>query len=315
MMGKSALLAAIRAQPWAILPEYLDAIEAIALRAFEAAALDVVREDGHQARFAASLEAVAAVGTRLEGAAMSTVRDGRAVVPVLGPVFPRANMLNSSAEGTPLDALMRDFRVAEASSAVEQIVLLFDTPGGVVSGVSEAAAAIRGSAKPVVAFVTGQAASLGYWLASQASEIVMEPAAMVGSIGVVMSGSRQVQPGADGRQDYEVVSSGAPNKRPDMSTEEGRAVVQAMVDEAEAVFFADVAAGRKVSVATVRNDFGRGGMMVAKAAVAAGMADRIGTLESVLTTARRTGTVNMGGRRALALAETETRRRAASLEN
>lgn len=314
MTGKSALLAAIRGQVWAIEPEYLAAIEAIALRAYDAAALDVVREDGHQARLAASVAAVAAVGGPLQGAGLSTVRDGRAVVPVLGPIFPRANALNSSAEGTPLDALMRDFRVAESSSAVEEIVMLFDTPGGVVSGLGEAALAIREASKPVTAFVTGHAASAGYWLASQAREIVLEPAAMVGSLGVVMSGNRQMQPGADGRMDFEVVSSGAPYKRPDMSTDEGRAVIQAMVDDAEAVFFADVAAGRRVSLATVRNDFGQGGMMMAKAAVSAGMADRIGTLESVLKTARRTGTAPVGGRRALAAAETETRRRAASLE-
>lgn len=98
--------AAICAQPWAILPDYLAGIEALAERAMEADALAWLERDGHAARLAGGLEAVASVGSRLEGARMSTVRDGTAVVPVFGPIFPRANMLNSSAGGTALDEFL-----------------------------------------------------------------------------------------------------------------------------------------------------------------------------------------------------------------
>lgn len=308
-----AALAAIRAQPWAILPEYLDAIEALAERAMAADVLAQLAADGHADRHLANLQAVAAVGSPLEGARMSTVRDGTAVVPVLGPIFPRANLVNASAGGTALDAIMRDFRVAQASSAVDRVVLLFDSPGGVVSGLGEAADSIRGAAKPVTAFVTGIAASAAYWLASQATELVLEPAASVGSIGVVASLSRQVQPGADGRQSFEVTSSGAPRKRPDPSTEAGRAAIQEEVDAIEAVFVADVAAGRKRTPAYVRKEFGQGGMVPAARAVEAGMADRIGTLEATLNgLARRTGPAPTANRRALAERDLELRQRRAS---
>ncbi|AXQ93197.1 S49 family peptidase [Cereibacter azotoformans] len=306
----TALVAAIRAHPWAIQPAYLEAIEAVAARAFESGALRPVANDGHQARLQDSLSAVAAVGTPLEGARMSTVRDGVAVVPVFGPIFPRANMINSSAGGTSLDAIMRDMRVALADGNVERIVMLFDTPGGVVSGLGEAAEAIRGASKPISGFVTGIAASAGYWLASQTAELVVERAASVGSIGVVASTSRQEGPGADGRRSYEIVSSGAPRKRPDPSTDEGRAAIQEEVDAIEAVFVGDVAKGRKTTAANVLASFGRGAMVPAGAAIDAGMADRIGTLEGVLRNPGRTR-VNTGGRRALAAAEVETRRRAA----
>jgi len=254
---------------------------------------------------------VAAVGSPLEGARLSTIRDGSAVVPVIGPIFPRATMLNSSAGGTGLDAIMRDFRVAQASSAVDRIVMLFDTPGGVVSGLGEAADAIRSSEKPVIAFVTGYALSAGYWLATQASEIVVDRSGAVGSIGVVATSSQQEAPGADGRREYQITSSNAPMKRPDLSTEEGRAALQADVDAMEAVFIADVARGRKVSAATVRAEFGRGAMVTAGPAVERGMADRIGTLEGVLKGAGRTRQYQQGGRRALMAADIETRRRAA----
>lgn len=305
----SAVLAAVRCQPWAILPEYLDAIEAIAARALDAPVLALLASDGHKERLA-EMRAVAAVGSPLDGAVMTTVRDGTAVLPVLGPIFPRATLVNSSAGGTALDAIMRDFRVAQAAPGVDRVVMLFDSPGGVVSGLGEAAETIRAARKPVTAFVTGYAASAAYWLASQASEIVMERAAQVGSIGVVASMSRQEQAGSDGRRSYEVVSSNAPRKRPDPSTEDGRAALQEEVDAIEAVFIADVARGRGVPVSVVRAEFGRGGMVTARSAVERGMANKIGTLDGVLRTARRSGEVG-GGKRATLAAEVETRRRAA----
>ena len=306
-----AIISAIRAQPWAILPEYLEAIEAIAARSLDEDILKLVAGDGHEAQIDASRLAVAAVGTRLEGSAMSTVRDGTSVIPLLGAIFPRASMIGASTGGTSLDAFMRDFRVAEASADVQRHVMLVDSPGGVVSGVGEAAEALRNSTKPITAFVTGTGASLAYWLASQAQEIVLDRAAAVGSIGVVATVSQQVAPGQDGRQTFEIVSSGAPMKRPDVSTDEGRAAMQADIDAVETVFIEDVAAGRRVSVDRVRSDFGQGSMVSAARAVAAGMADRIGTLESLLTNGSGRTRISNGGGRARASAELDMRRRAA----
>lgn len=306
-----ALISAIRAQPWAIVPEYLEAIEAIAVRAMDADVLQLLARDGHADSMDASRMAVAALGTRLDGSRGSTIRNGNAVVPMIGTIFPRASMIGASTGGTSLDALSHDLRVAEASADVERIVLLIDSPGGVVSHVGEAADMLRASTKPVTAFVTGMGASLAYWLGSQAREIVLDRAASVGSIGVVATTSRQEGPDASGRRAYEIVSSGAPLKRPDVTTEEGRAAVQADVDAIEAVFIADVAAGRRVSVEQVREKFGRGAMVPAARAVEVGMADRIGTLESVLQQGSGRTPEKRGRSRALAAAELETRQRAA----
>lgn len=306
-----ALISAIRAQPWAIVPEYLEAIEAIAVRAMDADVLQLLARDGHADSMDASRMAVAALGTRLDGSRGSTIRNGNAVVPMIGTIFPRASMIGASTGGTSLDALSHDLRVAEASADVERIVLLIDSPGGVVSHVGEAADMLRASTKPVTAFVTGMGASLAYWLGSQAREIVLDRAASVGSIGVVATTSRQEGPDASGRRAYEIVSSGAPLKRPDVTTEEGRAAVQADVDAIEAVFIADVAAGRRVTVEQVREKFGRGAMVPAARAVEVGMADRIGTLESVLQQGSGRTPEKRGRSRALAAAELETRQRAA----
>lgn len=293
------------------MPEYLEAIEAIAVRAMDADVLQLLARDGHADSMDASRMAVAALGTRLDGSRGSTIRNGNAVVPMIGTIFPRASMIGASTGGTSLDALSHDLRVAEASADVERIVLLIDSPGGVVSHVGEAADMLRASTKPVTAFVTGMGASLAYWLGSQAREIVLDRAASVGSIGVVATTSRQEGPDASGRRAYEIVSSGAPLKRPDVTTEEGRAAVQADVDAIEAVFIADVAAGRRVTVEQVREKFGRGAMVPAARAVEVGMADRIGTLESVLQQGSGRTPEKRGRSRALAAAELETRQRAA----
>ena len=306
----TAIVAAIRSQPWAILPDYLEAIEAIASRALDDDILEKIAKDGHIEQVDASRMAIASVGTRLEGARLSTVRDGVAVIPVIGAIFPRSSMVTASTDGTSLDAVMRDLRVAEASADVHRVVMLFDSPGGVVSGLGEAALAMRSFSKPLTAFVTGNAASAAYWLASQADEIVLEPAAAVGSIGVVASTSRQEAPDANGRRSYEIVSSGAPLKRPDPATDEGRAAIQTDIDAVEEVFIADVAAGRKTTEARVREDFGKGGMIAASRAVKFGMADRIGTLEALLTEESGRTRPKKAERRAQASADIETRRAA-----
>lgn len=85
----AALISAIRAQPWAIMPEYLEAIEAIAIRALDADVLQLLARDGHAESMDTSRMAVAALGTRLEGSRGSTVRNGAAVVPMIGTIFPR----------------------------------------------------------------------------------------------------------------------------------------------------------------------------------------------------------------------------------
>ena len=307
----SAVVSAIRSQPWAIQPDYLAAIEAIALRALDDDVLEKLARDGHAAQVQHSLEAVAALGTRLEGAEMSMVRNGTAIVPLIGAIYPRSNMVSASSGGTSLDAVMRDMRTAWASADVERIVMLIDSPGGVVSGLGEAAETLRAGPKPMVSFVTGMAASAAYWLGSQAGDVVMDRAGVVGSIGVVASMSRQESADANGRRSYEIVSSGAPFKRPDPSTEEGRAAIQRDVDAVEGVFIADVAAGRGVPEGVVREQFGKGAMVSALEAVRVGMADRVGTLEGVLSEGSGSNRTKAAGSRLRASAEIETRRRAA----
>lgn len=250
----------VAATPWAIEPDMLDTIRAIALR----------EGDGVEALQARE-------GRPLTNARSVTLRDGVAVVPVTGPIFRYANLFTQISGATSLDVLARDFAAAIDDPAVKAIVLEINSPGGQATGISEFAAQVRAAAKPVVAYVDGMAASAAYWIAAAAPQIVMSKSAMAGNIGAVL--------GLDTRKDpnkTEIVSSQSPNKRPDVSTDAGRAQLQSMVDALAQVFIDDVAAFRGMTAEAVVKEFGAGDIFIAGKAVAVGMADRIGTLDDVI---------------------------------
>jgi len=266
------ILGAIRSQPWAILPEYLEAIEAVALRMMEHPALLAVERDGHIERQA---EATARMGERAPSTRTASMRDGIGILPVLGPIFPRSNLMTLSG-ATALDQVAADLRALQANPEIRNILMVMDTPGGAVSGANDMGQLIASSEKPIAVHVTGMCCSLGYWLASQAAGgISTDPTGVVGSIGVLMTASYQEGPDQNGRRAVDIVSSNAPNKRPDLSTEEGQAQIRQMLDGIESVFISNVARGRGVTEATVRNEFGAGGTKTGKQAKEAGMIDRI----------------------------------------
>ncbi|HEY6403773.1 MAG TPA: S49 family peptidase, partial [Blastocatellia bacterium] len=165
---------------------------------------------------------------------------------------------------------------------VKSILLNIDSPGGEITGISEFAQMIYNarSRKPITAYIGGLGASAAYWIASAAGEIVADATAMLGSIGVVAA-----VPNPDRRssRDVEFVSSQSPRKRPNPNTESGKSQIQEMVDDLAAVFIGAVARNRGVSVNTVMEKFGQGDVFVGKKAVAAGLADRLGSFEQIVS--------------------------------
>jgi ClpP class serine protease len=85
-----------------------------------------------------------------------------------------------------------------------------------------------------------------------------------------------------GVRTYEIVSSKSPYKRPDVATDEGRAVVLETVDALAEVFIGRMAAFRSTTVENVEQNFGQGKTLIASRAVAAGMADEIGSFEPLV---------------------------------
>lgn len=281
----SRALRALTAEPWAIVPSSLVLIAAIAQR--NHAAPEIAAAGEWQKR---DFEVMAGPGAqRLAGAQRAYVVDGVAVLPVTGPIFPRANMMTEMSGATSISMLQNDYRVALANPDVGAILLLVDSPGGAVSGINSFADTVAAGAKQkrTVAHVTGTAASAAYWIASAASEITAERTGIVGSIGVVVGMAKQVEPDRDGYLDIEIVSSNATNKRPDPTAEDGLAEIRGTLDAIERQFIADVARGRKVSVDKVIADFGTGGVKVGSEARSAGMVDKVQGLDVTMAALRR----------------------------
>lgn len=261
------LVVSLLGKPWAIERSVLQQLHAIALRQSEGPEAIGIK-----------------LGRPLEGTRAATERDGVAIVPVIGPIIPRGGMIGDASGITSVARISADIASAVANPDIRAIMLEVDSPGGVVTGISDLAREIRSASeiKPVTAFVSGAAASAAYWLASAASRIVTEDTGVLGSIGIIQTHQHQEVPDRDGNRMIDIVSSSAPGKRPDPTTDAGRAEIVAYIDKVEAIFVDAVAAYRGVTAEIVRSDFGRGGVLVGADAVAAGMADEVSTFEETL---------------------------------
>lgn len=268
MTNKSnrALRAAL-SEPWAITAEGLELVLSVAAREND---VSVEALEAYRAEHVPTAERL-------------TRRGGVAVLDVRGPLVSRANLFTAVSGATSYDILRRDLQIALDDQAISAVIMSYDTPGGAVTGVNELAQAIMDgkTKKPIVAYVGGSAASAGYWLASQSSEIVIADTAILGSIGVRAALRDTSKKDAEAGL-MEFISSNAPGKRTDLSTDEGRARIQRTVDALEGVFLSTVAKGRGVRVEDVIAKFGGGDVLIGSAAVAAGMADRLGTFEGVV---------------------------------
>lgn len=162
--------------------------------------------------------------------------------------------------------LAASISAANEDPTVDSIDLLINSGGGTFAGFSTGFAAISESKKKTRAIVRS-AQSAAYGLASAANEILAkDDASMFGSIGVAM----------DLRKDSEkisITSDGAPNKRPDLETEEGKAEVRSLLNSMHENFVGKISKGRGISAEKVDLDFGKGSTFLAADAISRGMAD------------------------------------------
>lgn len=114
---------------------------------------------------------------------------GVALIPVIGSLVNRGAWIGTSSGLTSYEGLAAQIRAARDDPAVGAILLDLDSPGGEATGMFALASLVREVAaeKRVVAMVNDMAASAAYGIASAASEIVVSPTSIVGSIGVVLT--------------------------------------------------------------------------------------------------------------------------------
>jgi signal peptide peptidase SppA len=210
-----------------------------------------------------------------------------AVIPLYGPMVPKADFFMEASGLLSTQQVGAMVDVAANDPAVDAIVLDVDSPGGSVFGTAELAGKVAAAAKAkkVIAVANSLMASAAYYVGSQASELVASPSAMVGSIGVyTMHVDRSAELAAAGvkvtliSSTPEKVAANEFNPLDELGMSAETDVVMGYYRE----FVRTVADGRRVSQAKVRDEFGKGGVVLAKDAVARGMADRVATLDEVL---------------------------------
>lgn len=215
----------------------------------------------------------------MKGTNYTSVYKNVAIIDIIGPIVPRVRGMSSGSVGA--QQIKNDFITAFEDDNIKAILFNVDSPGGDARGISELAQTVKKArdknTKLIHAYAAGWAASAAYFIISPAHRIVVNDWASVGSIGVVIG----VPPKMEG--DYiEFVSTNAPKKRPDISTEEGKKVYQDKADYMGDLFAKAVANYRGVSLEKVVNDFGMGGTLIGKQAVSGGLGDAIGTFDSAL---------------------------------
>lgn len=164
---------------------------------------------------------------------------------------------------------IRDSLAAAASDpAVRSVSMYVDSPGGTVNGLFDTLAALESFSKPI-SVRAAQACSAAYAIAALAGPITATNiAAAFGSIGV--AASIFIDPDT-----VDIASTDAPNKRPDVTTPQGKAIVQGELDDLHELFADAIARGRKTTVARVNKEFGRGGVVLAGEAKQRGMIDHL----------------------------------------
>jgi signal peptide peptidase SppA len=268
-MTTNLTLMQILGEPWAILP----------------AALLSLAECG----FASCATGPAAVQTK--PALLRRDPGAAAVIPVRGIITNRESLRQQLFGGTSIERLTQQFRRALADRSVKAIVFDVDSPGGEVAGIPELADEIFRSngKKKIIAVANSSAVAGAFWLASVAGELVVAPSGELGSIGIAAAHEDLSKALENEGVKVTLISAGkykVDGNDVEPLSHSARQDMQSKVDEYHAWFVNDVARGRGASVARVRSGFGEGRSVLARKAVAMGMADRVATLDQVLAELR-----------------------------
>lgn len=177
--------------------------------------------------------------------------------------------------------LVRLIERAGRDSQVRALLVAIDSPGGTVAGGEALHAAIRGvraAGKPVVAVLGASAASAGYMVALPAERIFARDATLTGSIGVILQSFEASELLQRLGVTAEALTSGPLKDQPSPFrplTEQGRAALNAVVQDMQSQFVGMVMAGRNMPEERVR-ELADGRVMTGRQAVASGLVDAIG---------------------------------------
>lgn len=213
--------------------------------------------------------------------------NGVAVIPVMGPVFGKGNMLTMMSGATSLQMIQQQLRAAMADTEISSIIMEYDTPGGSSDLVEEFGQeiAMASSQKPIYSSVNTMCGSAGLWLATQGNKVYITPSGTMGSLGVYTAHTDRS--GADLKSGikHTYVSAGRYKTEGNPHEPLSASAIAHRQDTVNALmekFVGAVASGRNLDTEHVRNNFGEGRMFDAQPAVDVGMADGVMSFDHLL---------------------------------
>jgi signal peptide peptidase SppA len=210
---------------------------------------------------------------------------GIAVLPIYGTLVRRTVGLEAESGMASYQELATMLDTAVADPSVAAILLDIDSAGGESGGVFDLANRVAAAAKrkPVWALANDMAFSAAYAIGSAASRFIVTRTGGVGSIGVIaMHADQSVKDAKDGVR-YTTVFAGA--RKNDLNphepiSDEAHAFLKNEVERVYGLFVETVARNRGVSADAVRAT--EASIYYGADAVAAGLADAVGTFDDVL---------------------------------
>jgi protease-4 len=188
---------------------------------------------------------------------------------------------------------------ASGDNDVAALLLRINSPGGSVSASDtiyhEIKAWKQENKKPVFAFLNGLSTSGAYYVAMAADHVVAHPAAVTGSIGVIMPGlSIEGLMEKYGVADQTLVSGpfkDAGSMLRDMRPDE-RAQLQSVINDLYARFTSIVAQGRPGLDAAKIHTLADGRVYSADQALAAGLVDELGYLDDTVSALEKRASIS-----------------------
>jgi signal peptide peptidase SppA len=207
------------------------------------------------------------------------------VLPLHGPIFPKANLMTEMSGATSLEQWTSDFLAMVADDSISSIIIDVDSPGGLSSMVPETAATIRRArdVKPIYAVANTMMASAAYGISSGATKVFGSPSSMVGSIGTYMVHTDE-SPLMEKIGVKETVIKAGRFKAVEIEslTPESREYLQDLTNDVNDQFLAAIADGRGISVDELRETYGDGRVFASSRGLELGVIDGIATLDEVV---------------------------------
>ena len=285
------ILEEIQRNQWAMTDESLRAMLAIV------DGLEISADDYKLFHAIAEDEKLAMVdnfGTPVTDTSYTSIRGDVGFLTINGPIIPRATWLSRVSGVASIDQLTAEFKALDSNPSIKKIVLLLDSPGGAITGISDFTALVKASTKQTYGFAW-MAASAAYQIATAVDTLVTPDTGLVGSVGTILTMTdTSLQDAKKGIRHISIISNQSPNKRADPTTPEGEAVLQNIVNELADVLIESVATNRDVSAQKVLTNFGAGALVVAKHALSAGMIDAIQDVDSFVKSLSASNTTLSG---------------------